>query len=541
LEEILIPLLSLVDNFIFSGVPSNLVYDLIKTAWQKANEKTWDDLYFDSFRNAMREMQPILARYGDSPPEFDDTALDLVLRQNLSVDIGQMSFLDLTRKEFVSMLVKSLKKRQALMIGGHNLTDLDYEQLLSRFIDYAQSSFKESIIQNENAFRKEILTETWSNSLLMEKIQDYLRLHHDVVIHDLNEIKEAICKQDVKLAEMHSDINTIKQHLGIDRTRNSILNELNSTLDHLKKGQIFTQGLCTGYLLHPWPDRYFLAQEFNQNSDDLRQALSDSLSEFSMRPIRADEFVENGHILCKISGLIQMTSFGVYQLTKSQNRNVYLELGIALGLGRPFILVKERDADVASIIDGLDYISINHYLGLKYNLAGKVEKFLADLANFKYRELDHDDVIPNSVVVSHGGMDVIDFTVPIAKAIFEHRCFPVILGDPTSELPKYLEYEGVKNYFIVGETGSIELNETIGVIRSAKCGVYRVDKNCSANGFLALGVALGVNSPGILTHDINAALPTDVKGLASIPFRSYKQMMEKIPSALQRCIDRISV
>jgi hypothetical protein len=79
-------------------------------------------------------------------------------------------------------------------------------------------------------------------------------------------------------------------------------------------------GLCGGYPLEPLADRYFVAQEFGADREDLRAALTASLAEFDVRPVCADDSLWPGHILCKASALIQSTPFGVYQLSIRQNR-----------------------------------------------------------------------------------------------------------------------------------------------------------------------------------------------------------------------------
>ena len=53
-------LADLLDKYIFSGVPSNAAYDLIKTAWEKANHRSWEDLFLDAFQEALDEMRPRL-------------------------------------------------------------------------------------------------------------------------------------------------------------------------------------------------------------------------------------------------------------------------------------------------------------------------------------------------------------------------------------------------------------------------------------------------------------------------------------------------
>lgn len=113
-----------------------------------------------------------------------------------------------------------------------------------------------------------------------------------------------------------ADQDPVKQHLGMDRPRATIAEEIKAALDVATHGAMFEpDGLCSGYPLQPMPDRYFVAQEFSANRDDLRGALADALKAFEVQPVCADDFLWSGHILCKISALIQSTPFGVYQLT----------------------------------------------------------------------------------------------------------------------------------------------------------------------------------------------------------------------------------
>jgi hypothetical protein len=132
----------------------------------------------------------------------------------------------------------------------------------------------------------------------------------------------------------------IKERLGINKTKDEITKEL---LESLKKPNALfgDQGHCGSIHLKPYPDNYFIAQEFNDNKDDLRKSIEAALKRFEYTSITANDFLLSEKLICKIAGLIWETPFGVYQLTTSQNRNVYLELGLAIGLERSFILVTD--------------------------------------------------------------------------------------------------------------------------------------------------------------------------------------------------------
>lgn len=331
--------------------------------------------------------------------------------------------------------------------------------------------------------------------------------------------------------QLESNAETIKHDLGLDRSSARIAEELRQSVGAVPRGGLFAGGgLCDGYPLQPLPDRYFVAQEFSPSRDDLRFALAAALEEFGVKPICADDFLGAGHILCKTSALIQTTPFGVYQLTKSQNRNVYLELGVAIGLGRPFVLVKDRDAQLSPLSQGLEYHPIDSYLELRYTLGDKVTPFLAEIA--RYRQPAVQQIRDKkTVIISHGDIEVIDFCVPLAKNIAEAGLLPVILGDPTTKLSSYLRRESV-DHQIIGQSGHTRLNDTIAAIHSARLGVYRVDKVGQADTFLALGVSIGLNRNGILVHKSGAEVPSDVKGLSALEFASYTDLSRALPNRL---------
>lgn len=320
-----------------------------------------------------------------------------------------------------------------------------------------------------------------------------------------------------------TDSNELKQLLGIDNSKVGLAAELKDALKSIPRGSMFDDGgLCSGYTLRPMPDHYFTAQEFSANRNDLRAALTAALAEFDVAPICADDTLWSGHILCKIAALIRSTPFGVYQLSVTQNRNVYLELGIAIGLDRPFILIKDRAADVSPLFEGFEYYSINSYIELRHELGGKLRPYLAGIAKYVPPKLP----VPGSAhtaVIAHGELDSIDFCVPIARTIARHNLMPVILGDPTGKISHYLEREKVVHQ-IVGTAGRIQLDETLSTIQAARFGVYRLEKVSAPDTFIALGISIGLSRPGFLTHLANQDVPADVRGLSALRFTSYSDL-----------------
>ncbi len=340
----------------------------------------------------------------------------------------------------------------------------------------------------------------------------------------VEQVQRQLAAQQQAVKGMSEDLQAIKQHLGMDRPQAAIAREINAALAASPRGAMFeTGGLCSGYLLRAMPERYFVAQEFSPAREDLRGALAEALAGFNVQPLCADDTYAEGHILCKISALIQSTPFGVFQLTASQNRNVYLELGIAIGLGRPFVLVKEKDAEVSSLAHGLDYYGISSYLELRYELGTKVKPFLAEIAAYRPQTLPPAGS-QRTAVIAHGDLDVIDFCVPMAKMLHARGLTPVILGDPTGKLSRYLELEKVTCRIVGPESSDrTRLDATVAAIQAARFGVYRIEKVASADTFLALGISMGLGRPGALLHKTGLdQLPSDVRGLRTLSYSSYK-------------------
>ena len=409
---------------------------------------------------------------------------------------------------------------------------LEPERIVPSFLECYRRVLGEQLSVPQMAILLEIVDQT--DTVITE-----MRASEERLAAVVQQVISRVDAQAEKLDGIDADLQAIKQHLGLDRPQTVIIEEIKAALDAAPRGEMFKLGgLCSGYPLRPMPDRYFVAQEFRPDRDDLRGALAAALAEFSVQPVCADDFLWAGHILCKISALIQSTPFSVYQLTTGQNRNVYLELGIAMGLGRPFVLVKDEDAEVSSLAQGLEYYPISSYLELRYELGEKVRPFLAGIANY------HPQALPpagsqRTAVIAHGDLDVIDFCVPVAKMIAEHGLTPVILGDPTGKLARYLKLEDVPHH-IIGSTGWTRLDETVAAIQEARLGVYRVEKASAPDTFLALGVAMGLNRPGLLIHQANRELPADVRGLTALEFTSHTSLRQVFPERFGDLLRRYS-
>jgi hypothetical protein len=361
--------------------------------------------------------------------------------------------------------------------------------------------------------------------------------------------------------DVANDVIGIVAHFPdyIERLRNSILNQATGDLQGVLRDEglsdpeqaaqtiaanipaerplLFKTGLCRGYPLEPSPHQYFVAQEFSSDCDDLLRALEEAFSEFNLEPYRADQDIQSGHILCKIAAKIQTTLFSVFELTRTQNRNVYLELGVAIGLGRPFVLVKEADAKVSTLAQGLEYYNIRSYLSLQRELGDRLRQYLLNITHYRAPDLPSAGSV-GTVVIAHGNYDMPpDLCLTLAEALADRGLTPVLTGADTREAAQALELEGI-NHQGITSTGKAQLDAVAEAIQAARFGIYRVDADCSADAFLALGIAVGLNRPWALIWREGATLPSDVRGLSGLPFRSFTDLGKQFPQRFGDFLER---
>ena len=354
----MLTVLGLLDKYIFGGIPSKATWDLLKGAWEKANARSWEDLYLDAFDAALAQERPRLAKYADGEISLDRETLRRILHYDLVAPVPTMGLTALTEEEFVGELATMLAERQALIIGGYNLSRDDYAQMVRTLVRKATATFKSSVLKNQAAFQKAVLTEAVDNAALLGEMQTYMEQRFDIALQQLDQ-------HTTLLQQIVANTEVIKKGLGLDRSQEEIRAEIQTSIDTTRPALFDMGGLCAGRPLTPTTDRFFVAQEFSEDRDDLLNALGAALAGRNLKPYRADQDVEAGAILCKIAAKIQTTLFSVFELTKTQNRNVYLELGMAIGLRRPFVLVKEVEAEVSPLAQGLDYYAIRSYAGMR--------------------------------------------------------------------------------------------------------------------------------------------------------------------------------
>ncbi|MCI0557729.1 MAG: hypothetical protein MN733_04485 [Nitrososphaera sp.] len=208
-------LLELIDKYIFSGVPSNAAWDAIKLAWEKANKRSWEELFLDSFERTVEDEHPRLEKYADAGGDIrlDRKTLYTVLHYDLSASIPSMTLHNITDQEFGEAVATALAAREALIIGGHNLDEDDYKSIVIGLVRKSTALFKKTVLLQRQAFEQAILDQGLENTELVLETLSFVETRFDIVLQRIGE-------QSAVLEKIFTSVEVIQELiLGFTDTR----------------------------------------------------------------------------------------------------------------------------------------------------------------------------------------------------------------------------------------------------------------------------------------------------------------------------------
>lgn len=181
-------LLEIIANYFFSGVPSNTIYELIKKTWTTITHKTWEEIYLDSFQTALEKSRPRLEKYSKDGGliQIESEDLQKILHQN--IDIDHTVFSELNSHDFVLKITQEIMRKEVLIIGGHQLSSLDYKCLIQDLLTQVNLDFKKSVLSDPSILNRVLLDESLKNKELVKETSNYLEQKFDMVLNKLEEI-----------------------------------------------------------------------------------------------------------------------------------------------------------------------------------------------------------------------------------------------------------------------------------------------------------------------------------------------------------------
>lgn len=120
--------------------------------------------------------------------------------------------------------------------------------------------------------------------------------------------------------------------------------------------------------------KVFIAMPFdNAYLDSYNYGIVPALNSLGLEHYKADNEINNKDIMCKICEELQTCSMVIVNIS-GLNPNVMLEHGLAYGLGKPVIIIKDRATKAISDIGSLEYIEYEHAHDLMQKLCEALQK-----------------------------------------------------------------------------------------------------------------------------------------------------------------------
>jgi serine/threonine protein kinase len=275
---------------------------------------------------------------------------------------------------------------------------------------------------------------------------------------------------------------------------------------------VFVHGLCKGCSLTSSPSQFFVSHGFRPTLlADWRTTLTLIAKEISSKPLtpflRGDSLTG----LCSICAKLYTTRFSLFFLPSTDDRNVYIELGLALGMGIPLLLIQSRGASVPSILESLSpYTSDGTFSTIRQELPaklGKIEEY--DFAAVRFRK---DLPIAGS-----------RFTYVLASGdLYNDSDVKEVISTVIKTTYPRIESLFLSQVMEQGE-GSWQIERLMDLLQASRFAIYRINKDASPLTFLALGISIALNRPFILLRDVDSEVPSDVTGLNIYSFTNFTE------------------
>ena len=120
---------------------------------------------------------------------------------------------------------------------------------------------------------------------------------------------------------------------------------------------------------------FFIGMPFaDKNDDAYRYGIVPTFESHGLTYYRADQSFERRQLMCKICQAIQEANYVLIDISDN-NPNVMFELGIACGLGKPVILIKDVQTNVVTDLKGIEYIEYNNAHSLQQRLTERLKQW----------------------------------------------------------------------------------------------------------------------------------------------------------------------
>jgi pSer/pThr/pTyr-binding forkhead associated (FHA) protein len=269
--------------------------------------------------------------------------------------------------------------------------------------------------------------------------------------------------------------------------------------------------------------KYFVGHGLTHTQvKDLRRSIESALGASQFTPLYADSKVEQQHILWKICENIHRADFGIFDLS-SGRPNVYIELGISLGLNKSALLLARQDgAETLALLENYGLVYYRDY--------GDLKDRLADVAQHFAREEKGDDfcqfcnaTCPSLLAARQPHQYLI-----LKESALLHR--DLIAAITASLSPQNLQAAHLGE---VGLRGTDPLCNLRRQILSSHFILFDIGHPPATSlQLFALGAAIGARIPWFLLLKAETPIPSILKGFDSFQYQNFADIQDHLANRL---------
>lgn len=404
--------------------------------------------------------------------------------------------------------------------------NLNFKQIIEDFIECYREVLREQLSLPQVVILLELLNQ--SENLIAEIRASEQRIQEFIVQLQTNQLSS----RNLNLAyqsgqqELAHNLTEEMDTVGLLYPEQA-LQVIQARLDLIPA--LFDMGLCKGRQLSANPNEYFVSHGFDSDLlADWRNTLEETLAQSNERsevlqPYFSGDTLLGGFRLCGLCEKLHTTRFSMFLLPPSQDRNVYLELGIAIGLRIPFFLVQHYEADIPKILDGLTrYTKGGLFRTMRRELGNQIEEYDFGVVRFTVNSPPADSQTKYLIA---------------AGELIEDEDFEGSITDTIKKNYPHLEQKSLTQQLGNSNSGWM-LEQLIELIQTSHFAIYRIDEECSPTTFLALGVSIGLNRPFLMINRTNREVPVDLRGMGIYQFPNFVTLEKEIISRHQSFFDR---
>lgn len=521
---------------ISAGVLTNLAYDVLKHRAQSINNTTavkmlkWAGIIEPNFEERLCEtLSKTLGLYFKEHPQYALSGIvDFFRDASVAEQIGDYILdrrpIDYTQLQLAfEQHFSTAHPASKILFQRRGLSS---KQVINDFITCYRRVIGEQLSVPEMGILLDLLDQTTTTVNEIKASEQRLK-------HYVTTLLETKLSPTALRAAYQAGQQQLAQDLAAQVQASTILTSTQAATQSLTASRpaLFTDGLCRGRTFQYTPDQYFVSHGFDPDTlADWRETIVEAMSHVNitstaLKPYFSGDTIMGGFRLCGICEKLSSARFSLFLLPAIENHNVYLELGIAIGLGAPFFLIQERGAAIPSILSGLGlYTQQRSLLTMRRELAGQVKEYDFGAVRF-IKEKTNASTQPQYVIVAGGQFDDEDFEWGITKALEQ-------------AYPQRLKAISFSSHLKSLQGSGLMLEQLVETIQMSRFALYRVDERSSPTTFLALGISIGLSRPLLMIHKTGQEVPLDIRGMNTFTFPNFTTLKKELATACRGFFNR---